>query len=191
MKEILIKYFKMLVERIIWFFPFIILSVVFALHSYYSSETRDLQIINSIQKFVETYNTMLPMMTYQRGRVDIIKGYLKIDSDLSRIVNEEIENLDKLTENTELKDTKGIFDMENASIKNAEIFNLSLVTRMKKVKENYYSFEYLTTKCDPKKWKCDTPIVHIGTMKISFDGSKTSMNPLGMIIEEYYDNRLK
>lgn len=174
-----------LLKSIIKWFPMIVMFGIVVLNSYYTSETREMCLRNSLAYFIQTYNTNLPMSTYQVQRKLVITEYTKDDSILR-------EGLDKaLFESIgKTKNTHGILDMENTQYNKPESFTLSLITKIKKVKTGYYSFEYLTAVCEASTWKCKEPNIHIGNLYMQTLLPKTPRNPLGVAVLEYYDNRL-
>ena len=175
-----------LLKSIIKWFPVIVMSGIVTLNSYYTSETREMCLRNSLAYFVQTYNTSLPMSTYQMQRKLVINEYTKEGSSLRKDVDEIlIEKIGKT------KNTHGILDMENTQYNKPENFTLSLITKIKKVKTGYYSFEYLTAVCEASTWKCQKPVVHVGNLYVQTTLPKTPRNPLGVTVLEYYDNRLQ
>jgi hypothetical protein len=125
------------------------------------------------------------MSTYQMQRKLVINEYTKEDSSLRKDVDEIlIEKIGKTT------NTHGILDMENTQYNKPESFTLSLITKIKKVKTGYYSFEYLSAVCEASTWKCQKPAVHIGNLYVQTTLPKTPRNPLGAAVLEYNDNRL-
>ena len=174
-----------LLKSIIKWFPMIIMSGIVVLNSYYTSETREMCLRNSLAYFIQTYNTDLPMSTYQVQRKLVIVEYTKDDSKLRANID---SNLIKRIEGA--ANTHGILDMENTQYNKPESFILSLPTKIRKVKTGYYTFEYLSAVCEASTWKCGKPTAHIGNIYVQTTLPKTTRNPLGAAVLEYNDNRL-
>lgn len=181
-----------LAMRIVWFMPFIILAFIFSVNSFYKDTIREYSLQHTIQEFVEKYNTRLPMVTYQKERIVYMKSFLNKNNALVEEIELELASIKEKEADPQYNSDRGIFDMENSSLQNGEKedFVLSICTRIKKIKEDYYSFEYITSKCDAKNWVCERPRVHIGSIKVGFSNEKTRLNPTGVSVEEYYDNRI-
>lgn len=177
--------FDGLAKQLIKWFPIILMVGILALNTYYTSEAREMCLRNSLAYFIQTYNSSLPMSTYQLSREQVIKDYTKEDSvlrnNVDKVLIERIKNS---------KETRGILDMENTQYEKPDVFVLSLITKIKKVKTGYYSFEYLRAVCEASTWKCGKPTVHIGNLHTQTILQKTPRNPLGAAVLEYSDNYL-
>jgi hypothetical protein len=174
---------KYLFKQLARYSPLIILGVIFAINSYYTSDIRAYQVKHTIAHFVEMKNTMLPMTTYLHRRITILNAF-------SKDYTEEAES--HAVEYNQIKakfgEVQGIIDMQNNARSGPEGFTLAIVTSIREIAPNYYGFDFLVSKCDAKAWHCEEPQIHIGTLKTQLGGVKTAINPLGLIILDYHDN---
>ena len=172
-----------------------VIGITFSIYSYYHSEHRELMTHHIIRTFVETYNTSLPMATYQHRKLLYLKNFISLDSDISNELNKnlkqlEIENENRLN-NAGLSDIRGVIDFENNGYSNTPAeFVLAICTKIERLNNDAYGVEFLTSKCNTKSWHCDPPNIHIASVKIKTGGTMSEVNPIGIVVTDYRDNKI-